>query len=422
MQTSERLKRGVLWTYLAVSGFVAIEPSAFEFMFPIALLVFADGGMLFDRALSPLVLTLLVWSSSGFLTLIPWVGERESVTFIFITLYICLATILFAAIVAQKPLARMATIRSGYVAAGVMSAMLGVAGYFDIAGAGEYFTLNERAMGFFKDPNVFAPFLVPPIIWLVQDLFLKRGRALLSLAGLVVLFVGLLLSFSRGAVIDCMLSLAMLLALLFLTADSGHARARALAMTAIVATLIALIVAAVLAIPEVRQLALERATLAEDYDSGPQGRFGNQARSIPLLLERPFGFGPLRFGHIFPQDPHEVFISAFASFGWSGGVAFMAFAAITIYVGWRLCFRRSPFQAESVGLWAGLFPQVLQGVQIDTSHWRHLFVLCGCLYGLAAAERRFSAGRARASKVSLGPGESLSTTRAGAEARAMRRT
>ena len=158
---------------------------------------------------------------------------------------------------------------------------------------------------------------------------------------------------------------------------------------ALVAGLVVVILAVVLAIPQVRELATERTTLAEDYDSGPQGRFGNQVRSIPLLLERPFGFGPLRFGHIFPQDPHEVFISAFASFGWSGGIAFLTFAAITIYVGWRLCFRRSAVQTESIALWAGLFPQLLQGIQIDTSHWRHMFVLCGCLYGLVAAERRF---------------------------------
>lgn len=398
MRTSEPLKRGVLWTYLAVSGFVAIEPSPFEFMFPVALLVFADGGMLFDRALAPLVATLLIWSSSGFLTLIPWVQERESVNFIFITLYICFATIVFAAIVARDPLSRMATIRSGYVAAGVISALLGIVGYFDIAGTGDYFTLydNTRAMGFFKDPNVFAPFLVPPIVWLLQDLFLQRGRKGVTLPCLIILFVGLLLSFSRGAIIDCAFSVALLLGITFLTAPSACLRARALLVAGLVAALVAAIVAVALAIPEVRELATERATLAEDYDSGPQGRFGNQVRSIPMLLVRPFGFGPLRFGHIFPQDPHEVFISAFASFGWSGGLAFLTFAAITVYLGWRLCLRRSPVQTESIGLWAGLFPQILQGVQIDTSHWRHLFVLYGCVYGLVAAERRFSASRARA--------------------------
>ena len=77
-------------------------------------------------------------------------------------------------------------------------------------------------MGFFKDPNVFAPFLVPPITWLLQDIFLKRGRLATILPALVILFAGLLLSFSRGAIIDCVFSLALLLGLTFLTADSGR--------------------------------------------------------------------------------------------------------------------------------------------------------------------------------------------------------
>ena len=395
MRTREPLKRGVLWTYLAVSGFVSIEPSPFELMFPVALLTFADGGMIFDRAMAPMIATLLTWSSSGFLTLIPWVHESESVNFIIITLYICFSSILFAAIVAKDSLKRMATIRSGYLAAGVISALMGIVGYFDIAGTGEYFTIynNTRAMGLFKDPNVFAPFLVPPIIWLLQDIFLKRGRMIVILPALSVMILGLLLSFSRGAIIDCGFSLILLLGLTFVTTTSARLRARTLTMTLFVIGLVAVILAGVLAVPQVRELASERTTLAEDYDSGPQGRFGNQVRSVPLLLERPFGFGPLRFGHIFPQDPHEVFISAFASFGWSGGLAFLAFAAITLFVGWRLCLRRSPFQTEAIGLWAGLFPQILQGIQIDTSHWRHVFMLCGCVYGLVAAERRYSAAR-----------------------------
>ena len=149
-----------------------------------------------------------------------------------------------------------------------------------------------------------------------------------------------------------------------------------------------MLIAAVLAIPTVRDLASERASLSEDYDSGEQGRFGNQLRSIPMLLDLPFGFGPLRFGHIFPQDPHEVFISAFASFGWLGGLAFLAFIAITLYYGWALSLRRSRLQPQIIALWSALFPQILQGVQIDTGHWRHLFLMCGCLFGFAAAVRR----------------------------------
>jgi hypothetical protein len=389
MLSIEALQRGVLWTFLAVSAFVTIEPSPYEFMFAAALLAFARRGLRFDKTMAPLVLSLAVWNTGGLLALTPFVDQQESVTFIGITIYISLTTLFFAALVADSPIERMTTIRSGYVVAAIIAAMLGILGYFNIAGLGFYFTLydNSRASGPFKDPNVFGPFLVPPVIWLCQDLLLRRGRLWATASKLTVIVVAILLSFSRGAILACTLSLIMLLGLTFATASTSRQRRRTVTVAVLCVALIVIVISAILAIPSVREMALSRASLAQDYDSGEEGRFGNQLRAIPLLLERPFGFGPLRFHYYFPQDPHEVFISAFASFGWFGGLGFITFIGVTLYLGWVLAFRRSPLQSQVVALWSSLLPQILQGVQIDTSHWRHVFLLCGCLYGLAAAER-----------------------------------
>lgn len=392
----EPLRRWVLWLFLAVSAFAAIEPSPYEAMFLVALIAFAPGGLRFNQTMVPLIVTLALYDAGGLLSLAPWVDESESVTFIAISIYITLTTVFFAAVVAAAPAERMETIQRGYVFAGLIAAVLGILGYFNVAGLGPYFTLydNTRAMGPFKDPNVFGPFLVPPMIWLSQDLLLRRGRWWAAVAKLSVLLLALLLSFSRGAIIDFLSSAAILLALTFLTATLPRDRARTVAIAVAGALLIVIVVAIALSVPGVRDMAIERASLSEDYDTGVQGRFGNQLRSIPMLLDLPFGFGPLRFGYIFPQDPHEVFLSAFASFGWLGGFAFLVFVTATFYFGWRLSFRRSPLQSRVVALWAALLPQILQGVQIDTGHWRHLFLMCGCLYGLAAAERRERASAA----------------------------
>ena len=400
MMRIETLRRSTLWIYMAVSGFVAIEPSPYEFMFLVSLIAFGKGGVRFDKVLAPLIFFLLVYDASGLISLVPFVDEKESFNFIFITIYMSLATIFLAAIVAAAPDARMETIRSGYVAAGLVSAILGIVGYFDIAGTGPYFTLydNTRAMGFFKDPNVFGPFLAPPIVWLFQDMLLKRSSPFSATPKLVVLLLGVFLSFSRGAIFDCLLSIALMLGLTFCAAETPRLRARTMVVAALGVGLLLAIVVVVLAVPSVRDLALERASLEQDYDSGEQGRFGNQLRSIPMLLELPFGFGPQRFAHIFPQDPHQVFISAFGSFGWTGGLAFTAFFAVTMWLGWTLCFRRSPRQAEVIAVWSALFPQLLQGFQIDTNHWRHMFLMVSCIYGLAAAERI-----ARVSRVGASP-------------------
>ena len=70
-----------------------------------------------------------------------------------------------------------------------------------------------------------------------------------------------------------------------------------------------------------------------------------------------------------------------------GGLFFLAFTLATIYFGWRLVFQRTPFQTQAIAVWSCLFIQILQGFQIDTDHWRHLFLLMGAMFGLVAASR-----------------------------------
>jgi hypothetical protein len=396
MPLSESLRLKLLWLFLAVSAFAAIEPSPYEAMFFVCLIGFARGGLTFDATLSPLILTLFAFDAAGVIALIPYLDDSTSVSFTFISVYISLTTVLFAAMTAQNSLERMRAIRSGYVFAGMIAAILGLVGYFDLFGLSPYFTMYDggRASGPFKDPNVFAPFLVAPIGWLAQDLLLKRGSVPLRLLMLLVLLAALFLSFSRGALIDGVMTLLLALGLTFVTTGSSKLRRRVVTSTVVGVVLVGGLLALALSVPSIREVALERATLQEDYDSGEQGRFGNQVRSIPLLLDRPLGFGPYRFSKFFPADPHEVFLSAFASFGWAGGIAFAVFVALTLYVAVTFAFRRSRVQTEFIGVVSAMLPQLFQGVQIDTMHWRHLFLLIGCLFGLAAAAQRETRGRA----------------------------
>ena len=57
---------------------------------------------------------------------------------------------------------------------------------------------------------------------------------------------------------------------------------------------------------------------------------------------------------------------------------------------------RTPVQAQAIALWSCLFIQILQGFQIDTDHWRHLWLYMGCVWGLGAWLRRNSYLRATA--------------------------
>jgi hypothetical protein len=73
-----------------------------------------------------------------------------------------------------------------------------------------------------------------------------------------------------------------------------------------------------------------------------------------------------------------------------GGFCYAALIAATAALGWRLVFQRTPYQTEAIAIWSCLFVQILQGFQIDTDHWRHLFLLLGALYGLLAATRLYN--------------------------------
>jgi O-antigen ligase len=117
---------------------------------------------------------------------------------------------------------------------------------------------------------------------------------------------------------------------------------------------------------------------------GVQGRFGNQIRSIGMLLEMPNGMGPLRFRFHFPEDPHNTYINAFASYGWLGGFSYVALVVVTMIAGWTMVWRRSTVQPYAIAIWSVLFITLLQGLQIDIDHWRNVYLQLGLVWGLRA--------------------------------------
>ena len=83
-------------------------------------------GLSFDRSFIPLILGLALFNVGGVLSLAPYIGERESTTFIAISVYISITAVFFAALIADNPLERMRTIRSGYVMAGCIASCFAI--------------------------------------------------------------------------------------------------------------------------------------------------------------------------------------------------------------------------------------------------------------------------------------------------------
>jgi hypothetical protein len=390
------LQRGTLWCLVASGCIAFIEPSPYEVFFAVSLLAFLATGLRFARESMPLLLMLLVYNVGGAICLVPWLDEQPSVMFVAISFYFAVTTIFFALVMLEDADARLRAIEAGAIAAALVASFTAMLGFFDVAGLGSALTRYDgsRATGMFKDPNVLGPFLVFPSCVLFYRLMSgTAARPVLNLAALAFIAFGELISFSRGAWGDFVAGIVLVGLLTFATARASALRRRIVGITLAGFGILAVLMLGALSFEKVRAMFETRASLNQSYDVGENGRFGLQKRSIPLLLEEPNGFGPLKFRAVMGQDPHNVYINAFASYGWIGGLAYFALIASTLLLGWRMVVQRTALQAHAIPIWAALFPQIVQGLQIDTDHWRHFWLLTGLTWGIAAANARVLATR-----------------------------
>ncbi|CAH1671808.1 MULTISPECIES: O-antigen ligase family protein [unclassified Chelatococcus] len=382
-----RLDSLALWLFVFAGAFVLIEPSLYELLFPLALVVALLIGFRVPASAAPMIVLLTLFNMGGAFALIPYLDESRSVMFIVISLYLAMTSVFFASILTHEPERRLETIRSALIWSAWPAGIASLLGYFDVAGLGSIFTVYGRASGTFKDPNVMGPYMVLPIVYIVQGFIERRSGVLKTIALLSVPLLALFLSFSRGAWADLVGALALLFALSFVTgATLAQRRMMIVYALGCIAVLVVMLGIA-LSIDDVREIFTMRASLSQDYDEGTTGRFGNQLRSIPLLLEHVNGLGPLRFHVYFNADPHSVYINAFASYGWLGGLSYLTLIIATWIVAWRTVFRRSPLQSHAIAVWSALIVITIQGFQIDTDHWRQFYLMLGLTWGIAAASK-----------------------------------
>jgi hypothetical protein len=373
------------------SGLVSfIEPSPYDFMALVAIPVWFVGGFKIHRVQVPILLLWCIFELSGFAALIPHWDETDSRIYQFQSLYLFFTVICFTLFFGERTIERAEICLKAFTLGAVVSAFVSILSYFDIAGLGvQLITVEGRVSGTFKDPNVFGSYLLLGATFVFQDLLIGKGKRLFASGiGLLILLIGVFISYSRGSWGATITSLALLTIVTYVTTDSNVSRRRIVIMSAVIVCIVALVLLAILSNDDVRTFFFQRAG-EHDYDIGATGRFGNQFRSIPMLLDRPQGFGPLRFRQFFDIEPHNSYIGGFANDGWIGGFAWIFIVLSTSFVGFRLIFVRSPYRRLAQVAWPTLFVLFLQGFQIDIDHWRQVFLLCGMIWGFEAARVRW---------------------------------
>ena len=364
--------------------FTFLRPSPYD-MIAVPTMLWLMVGLRIHRAVLVILGLLFVYTLSLVVALLPYLDEQLPVEWTYQFVYLAVTAVIFIAFFSDHTLARVKLGMQAYLASCLFAAICGILSYFDTFGTDVLFKMDGRASGVFEDPNLLGSFLILGVLYLLRGLLVGEARRpLLSIAGILLLVTAIFLSFSRGSWGALVLAVALMTAATLWSSGARTRRRVALAGTA--ALLLSVGVLGGLAtVGDVAETFSDRFTLTKDYDEGETGRFGNQLRGIPMLFERPLGFGPLRWRQTFTLDPHNSYIGSFANGGWLGGFAFIGIVLTTSFVGFRLCLTPSPYQRYAQIVWPALFMFFLQAFQIDIEKWRHVYLMLGMLWGLEAA-------------------------------------
>lgn len=385
----------LVWLTFALSGLVFAEPAPVDLML-IGLVVLLPliGLAAITPEIMGFVALWLVVAAGGFLAS-PFAADAARATLhTAVTLYLSLAAAVIAAFVIREPVAHTRLVLNATTWAAVAATLAGLAGYFSLLpAAADLFTRFGRAAGTFKDPNVFGAFLVLPVIYCLERVVaLPLRRALWPLVGATLMTLGVLLSFSRGAWINLALAAATFGFLTFSLAAGAAERARIALMAGAAAAIVAVATVTAVQIETVSDLLAERATLSQSYDTGPEGRFGGQEKALRLVAENPLGIGALEFTQSHHhEEVHNVYLSMALNAGWIGGGLFVVAHALTVVLGATALIAAGPLRPLLVVALSTFLATALEGIVIDTDHWRHLYLEMALVWGLAIAARAPSA-------------------------------
>ena len=385
---AQRLLNVVLFVTVLTSSIAFIEPAPHDGLMMVLLVTCVGARVGFDRKLIPLLLLIVLWLVGGLMSLVQVGDQAKDIQYAGTSIYLGIAALMFACLFCDGNLVRLAILRRGYILAALIATAAGYIGFFHLLPGADIFLDNDRVSATFKDPNVYGPFLIFPIVWLLVSL-LVRGIRLLDVAVLMILLGGLLLSFSRGAWTHFVISTVVGIGIVLAVTPDPRMRARIVVLGLLGATVVALLVVALASIGSVHDMIIDRAKAIQPYDVGPGGRFWLQQQALGAILDNPNGLGPFEFDRIFGLQQHNVYMQGFLVYGWLGGAAYLALVAITLVLGLLTVSVPTPWQYYLITAYAVFAGEACEGLIVDTDHWRHFFLVLGMVWGLAVATINF---------------------------------
>ncbi|HEY2182162.1 MAG TPA: O-antigen ligase family protein [Solirubrobacteraceae bacterium] len=367
---------------LLLMGVVRFEPAPPDLAFAVIMAVAAMTGRFRLSRVPPVIrwivgLLLVV----NVLSLMDVVVTSEALRFLFITAYLAIFSLWLTGYVDSAGHARLVVVT--WLVIAVISAVISSLA-LNLPLPGRSFILGtvdggERADGFFKDPNVFGPFLIPIAVILLEQRVAPRFPKLLRMRSwtmwlaLLALTLGILFSYSRAAWGNYAIALLVMLVASSLKKSGARGAMRALAVLLVTGGMAAVVLSAAGSISF-----LEHRAQLQSYDSQ---RFAAQHFGWELGWSHPVGIGPGQFQYHYPVESHSTFIRVFSEQGIFGLALWVALLLVTLVLALRnVVVGRDTHgigSAALLGAWCGL---IFNSAVVDTLHWRHLWVVAALIW------------------------------------------
>jgi hypothetical protein len=376
----------------ALLAFVRQEPAPVDVVFAVLLV-----AVLFWRReslrLPPLVSVLLF--ALAVVTLLSMVNADdfgrairfEAITLYMIALGVCLTTVFASADLTRRAVSAYIIVAALSALAAAIALEIGIPGGTYLI----YGSNNLRAQGLFKDPNVFAPFLVPAAVIVLEEMVRPRllgWRMRWKLAVFIVLTLGIVLAFSRGAWVNMAVAVATVVLIYTFRRRGLRAAAKALAVL-----LVSALVGLSLLIGTGSLGFFESRSGEQSYD---QSRFGAQGVAFDRTADHVFGYGPGQVEGALHISAHSLYARLAFEQGLLGISIIILLGVVTLVFALLLVARDQDIHgigsAALLGAWLGMLANSLV---IDTLHWRHLWIVAALIWAGYAqhrlrAQKRFS--------------------------------
>jgi len=210
-QASERARASApyltfVWIAVALGALAIFEPSPSDIGIVLLIVLgFLNGNLRWNQKLTLPFMLLGLFVIANLASLCYAADMKQGALYFSITLFMIASWLFVVGLLGRYGERGMLCVMSAFTIAGVVSAVLAIATYFNFAPPlNDWVLFYDRVKGFFKDPNVFGPYLVIAAVYALHRLQLQASLShkLSWLASFLIASLGVLLCYSRAAWIN----------------------------------------------------------------------------------------------------------------------------------------------------------------------------------------------------------------------------